>query len=622
MQLFSGLLPEFADEATQNQIGATLSSAYLQWFRRRPSEEEVRSWNNSLVRLKDVLRESSPDDTGVILEYELPPSSARLDCLVCGTDGQGVPRAEILELKQWERCQPAEEDKLVVTWVGGRLRSVPHPSVQVGTYEQFLRDGNSAFYEKPPVKLSSAAYLHNYSPAQDDPLFDPKFEQELRRHPAFVGKDFGRLVERMKKATSNGGGSKVLASILGGRAAPSKQLLRHVSDMITGNPVFTLLDEQLVVYESILTAVLRSSKGTQKECVVVRGGPGTGKSVIAINVMADLSRKNIDARYATGSKAFTHTLRKIVGSRGQAQFNYFNSYSNAGVGQIGAIIADEAHRLRPTSKSRFTPKEKVSNLPQIEELIRAAKTTVFLIDDLQSVVPGEVGSSEYIIEHARRLGAKVSEFDLTVQFRCQGSEGFISWVDDALQLRDSGGPQYKITPSFDFRIFDSVAELDSAIKVKVASGNSGRLVAGYCWPWSDPRPDGTLVDDISIREFSRPWNAKPDAGRLAKGIPRAPLWAYDTGGVNQVGCIYTAQGFEFDYVGVIVGPDLKWDGESERWVGNPAGSRDPFLRTAGLRFTELVKRTYRVLLSRGIKGCYVHFIDPASGQAFEERIQP
>jgi DUF2075 family protein len=621
MQLFSGLLPAFAEEATQNRIGATLSTAYASWFGRRPSSEEFRSWNNSLVRLKDVLLEASPSDTGVILEYELPPSSARLDCLICGKDEEGNPRAEVLELKQWEKCQVSEENNLVVTWVGGQLRAVPHPSVQVGTYEQFLRDGNSAFYENPSVKISSAAYLHNYTPINADPLFDSKFEETLRRHPAFVAQDFLKLVKRVQGRTCGGGGSEVLALILGGKAAPSKQLLRHVAGLIKGNPVYTLLDDQLVVYESILGAARRAEAGAQKECIVVRGGPGTGKSVIAINVMADLSRRGIDARYATGSKAFTHTLRKIIGPRGQAQFNYFNSYATSTADQVGAIIADEAHRLRPFSRSRFTPRAQVSGLPQIEEIIRAAKTSVFFIDDLQAVVPGEVGSASYIIEHARRLGVRVSEFDLTVQFRCQGSEAFISWIDEVLQLRDPTGGRYKRAPEFDFQVFDSVSELDMAIRSKVAEGRSARLVSGFCWPWSDPRPDGTLVDDVVIGEFRRPWNAKPESGRLAKGIPRAPLWAYDPGGENQVGCIYTAQGFEFDYVGVIVGPDLKWNSPTERWVGDPAASRDPFLRSAGERFTELIKRTYRVLLSRGIRGCFVHFTDPVSGQAFEEQIE-
>jgi len=112
-----------------------------------------------------------------------------------------------------------------------------------------------------------------------------------------------------------------------------------------------------------------------------------------------------------------------------------------------------------------------------------------------------------------------------------------------------------------------------------------------------------------IGDYRRPWNARSEVTGLAPGIPKEVHWAYDPRGIDQIGCVYTAQGFEFDYVGVIWGPDLVYESSKEAWSGNREASHDRVVRGSRERFVELVKNTYRVLLSRGLKGCYVHFMD-------------
>jgi len=102
-----------------------------------------------------------------------------------------------------------------------------------------------------------------------------------------------------------------------------------------------------------------------------------------------------------------------------------------------------------------------------------------------------------------------------------------------------------------------------------------------------------------------------------RGFP-CRFWASDPGGIEQVGCVYTAQGFEFDYIGVIFGRDLRYDARSGAWVGDPSVSRDHVVKTrSGARFTDNVKNAYRVLLTRGMRGCYVYFED-AETRAFVE----
>jgi hypothetical protein len=382
-----------------------------------------------------------------------------------------------------------------------------------------------------------------------------------------------------------------------------------------------LLDEQLVVFERVLATARRGFEDRKKAALIIQGGPGTGKSVIAINLLAKLSREGFNAHYATGSRAFTETLRRIIGTRGSEQFRYFNSYTGAGVNAIDVLVCDEAHRIREFSFNRYTPKAKRSDKPQIREILDAAKVSVFFIDDRQTVRPGEIGTVDYLRAEATAQGCEVREYKLEAQFRCAGSDGFVNWVSNTLGIERTANVLWNDDERFEFRIFGSPESLEIAIRRKVAQGISARMTAGYCWKWSKPRPDGTLVEDIVIGDYRRPWNAKPDAGKLARGIPKSNLWAYEPGGIEQVGCVYTAQGFEFDYVGVIFGTDLTYDPDTGDWVGHRERSNDVTVKRGKERFTEFVKNTYRVLLSRGLKGCYVHFMDKDTERFVRSRME-
>ncbi|NLE06667.1 MAG: DUF2075 domain-containing protein, partial [Crenarchaeota archaeon] len=355
--------------------------------------------------------------------------------------------------------------------------------------------------------------------------------------------------------------------------------------------------------------------------IIIKGGPGTGKSVIAINLMADLSLQGYNAQYATGSKAFTETLRTQVKNRGAAQFKYFNSYCQAEYNSIDVLIADEAHRIRENSYNRFTPKAKRSDLAQIQELLDASKVVAFFIDDDQVVRPGEIGSVAYIKEYAQKNHCKVFEYELEAQFRCSGSDAFVNWVNNTLGIKKTANVLWDQDKEFEFKIFSSPHELEKAIRQKSKMGFTARLMAGFCWKWSQPDSEGYLKDDVIIGDYQRPWNAKPDAKILAKGIPKSTLWAYDPAGIDQIGCIYTAQGFEFDYTGVIVGNDLTYDFEQQTWIGHRENSADNTVKRSKEKFTTLTKNTYRVLLSRGIKGCYVYFTDKDTEKFFKTRIE-
>jgi hypothetical protein len=621
MRLYSGTTKSLIEDSTYNRIATKLKDAFFTEFRYQPSPAEVNSWNNSLRAVSQVFQAGGLLDHGVLLELQLPLTSKRLDCLVTGYDGMKAPNAVIIELKQWGGCKGASGKNEVATFVGGNVRDVLHPAVQVGRYMTYLTDCHTAFQGEDGINASACSYLHNYSPTKDDPLFLPQFSEQVKKCPVFTAGHVPQLAEFLDQRIHTGDNGVVAATVEQSKYRASKKLLDHVARLIKGKPEYVLLDEQLVVYDKVVEAAMEGIKGKKKVAIIVRGGPGTGKSVIAMNLLGDLSGAGLNAHYVTGSRAFTSTIREIVGSRGAAQVRYFNSYMGADVNVIDVIIADEAHRIRETSNSRRTPKIKRSKRPQIEELLKACRTSVFFIDDNQIVRPGEIGSTQYIKAEAEKLHCDVCEFELEAQFRCAGSHAFVSWINNTLGIQRTPHVMWNQADEFDFRIMPTPQALEDAIREKLGKKSTARLTAGFCWPWSKPRSNGTLVDDVVIADYVRPWNAKSEFGRLAPGIPKESLWAYDSGGVNQIGCVYTAQGFEFDYVGVIFGPDLIYIPETADWKGDKTKSYDREVKKSRDRFTQMVKNTYRVLLTRGMKGCYVHFMDKNTENFFRSRME-
>ncbi len=624
MRLYAGTSQQFLQDTTQNQIAEKLYRSFYDYYRYRPSNGEMMSWRNSLRAMASVIDYAKLHDHGVILEYQLPQTSKRLDVLLCGQDPSRRKQAVIVELKQWDRCDPSNGDNEVATFVGGRKRDVLHPAVQVDQYRQYLSDTHTAFYDTTdPIELSACAYLHNYSYQQEDPLLDDKFHKVIKESPVYTGDDVVSLAEFLQKKLAKGQGMDVLKEIEQSHFRPSKKLMDHIGQTIKGNSSYILLDEQLVAYDRIFAAARDGYHQKSKRMIIIRGGPGTGKSVIALNVMADLLLKGYNAHYATGSRAFTESLRKIIGIRSQAQIKYFNSYTEAMNEEIDVLLCDESHRIRISSANRFTKKEDRSKEAQIDELLKASKVSVFFIDDRQIVRPNEIGSVAYLKEAAQRFQATVEEYELDAQFRCNGSADYINWINNTLGLEQNANVLWKTTDSsFDFRIMASPQMVEEEIAKRIEEGYTGRITAGFCWPWSDPDEHGQLIEDVVINDYHRPWNAKPDARKLGKGIPKAMHWAQDANGFSQIGCVYTAQGFEFDYVGVFIGQDLHYDFAQNHFVGQPQSSFDTIVKRAKGQFTDLVLNIYRVLLSRGMKGCYVYFLDEETRKFFQSRMNP
>ena len=619
MQLYQGIGDQFIELVEGNYMSNVLVASFERQIGYRPSPSEVRSWENSLKAMSLVMLDATLQDVGVIVEYKLPYSNRRLDVLLAG-EGRGGDNAVIIELKQWDKAFYDGLIDIVELYPGDEKL---HPSAQAGGYAEYLMDNHTAFYPSEnntnPVNLNACSYLHNAKEDSCGDLLSSYYSDVLNAYPLFTGDLRDAFEEYLTDYLQKGNGEKILKRITEGKFRPSKKLLENTAKIIEGNPVFTLLDEQKLAFNIVLSEVKESQISGKKSVVIVTGGPGTGKSVIAVQLLATLAKENYNVMHCTGSAAFTTNLRAQIGRRGSALFKYFNSFVGIPPNSFDVLIADEAHRIRESSNNRYTRRDRRSKKPQIEELIDAAKVSVFLLDHNQIVRPGEVGSPELIESFAAKKGAKIYKINLNTQFRCSGSSAYIDWLDYVLSISGRLDISWKENGEYDFEILNSPEELEWKIREKVKDGNTARIVAGFCWPWSDPRPGEPLVTDVKIGSWERPWNRKRKGSRTPKNDPYT-IWATKPEGLEQVGCIYSAQGFEFDYTGVIFGNDIVWDEESKMWVGHKENSFDSVVKRERNNFERLILDTYKVLLSRGIKGTYVYFLDPATRRHFEKML--
>ena len=512
----------------------------------------------------------------VLLEQRLPLSSRRVDAIIAGRHPiTGAASYVIVELKQWSGAELFEEDPTLVVIDGYGHHPRLHPLEQVRGYCEYLVDFLPALREDEDA-VSGVAYLHN---ATEFGVASLRRLAESGHARLFTGERRAEFMAFLRSRLASGAAGAPYADLfLASRAAPSRQLLSVAAAEIRDREQFVLLDQQRLAFNLVLHATEASRAGDSKTVVIVTGGPGSGKSVIALSLLGELARRGRTVIHATGSRSFTQTLRKVAGkgsSRTQSLFKYFNQFMDADRNGLEVLVLDEAHRIRETSANRYTPARFRNDRPQIDELISAARVPVFLLDEHQVVRANELGTVDDIEAHAKSLGLAVEKISLDAHFRCGGSEAYLDWVVRLLGLARGGPEPWVGDPAFSVYVADTPYELEHLLRTKVDAGYGARMAAGYCWPWNDPRPDGTLVPDVVIGEWSRPWNLRSDRG--VGGAPPAPLWATDPAGFGQVGCIYTAQGFEYDWNGVIIGPDLVWRGN--RWVATRDANRDPEFRS-------------------------------------------
>jgi DUF2075 family protein len=588
---------------------------------RRASAAEQTSWQRSLPALAADLVAAGLGDVEMLVEYHLPLTSQRADVVLAGVHPvTGQASYVVVELKQWSAAYSFEGDTEVVDVPGMPGGPKLHPVIQVRGYCEYLA-GFARVVADQPDALAGMVYLHN--------ALDPALISDLLAVPVsttgrlFTAADRSAMAEFLRSRLAPRSGHTAADLLMHSAVAPSQQLLKVAAAEIRDRPQFQLIGNQQLAVDLVMHAVERARAGNTKRVIAVTGGPGSGKSVVALSLLGDLARRGRTVVHATGSRSFTQTLRKVAGSRApmvRSMFKYFNQFMTAEANGLDVLIMDEAHRIRETSVDRYTRADLRTDRPQIDELIAAARVPVFLLDEHQVVRPGEMGTLDQVERHTRNLDLDFQHISLGEQFRCGGSEEYVVWVTRLLGLSDEPAGPWPGDPQFDIRLADSPEEMESLLAHCRTQGYSARMTAGYCWPWSDAHKDGTLVDDVRIGDWARPWNSKSD--RRIGDAPPSALWATDDGGFGQVGCIYTAQGFEYDWNGVIIGDDLVWrDG---RFITVRHVNRDPDFRNTvkvpDRLFDRRIRNVYKVLLTRGMVGTVIYSTDVHTRAALREMI--
>jgi hypothetical protein len=601
--LYRAAVAQLRAQVLDGSLVPTLTEQFRHRMAHNPSPAEIRSWERSLHTLSADLIQAGLDEVEVLLEYQLPLTSKRADVVLCGVHPRtGDPSYVVVELKQWSEAfsvQDAPDLCTVPAYGGTRL----HPSEQVRRYCGHLEDFLGALADLTDP-LSGVAYLHNATDAAVAELFDLPEDERGR---LFTGQRRGEFLTYLTSRLAPAPGVHSADLLLGSAVRPSRQLLALAAQEVQERGTFRLMDEQQVAFRLVQRALEQSRRVATKQAVVVLGGPGSGKSVIALSLLGELSRQGRTVLHATGSSAFTQTLRKVAGSRAprvKAMFRYFNQFGELEPNELDVLICDEAHRIRETSANRYTKASARTGTRQVDELLQAARVPVFLLDEHQVVRPGEMGSLQEIKAAAARLGMNVELVELDGQYRCGGSRAYETWVLRLLGLEPGGPVRWEGDDRFVVQAAGSPTELETML---ASREGSARISAGYCWPWGDARADGSLPEDVVVGDWKRPWNNKKDTS--VGGAPGRPFWSSDPAGFGQVGCVYTAQGFEYDWSGVIMGPDLVW--RTDRWVAQPGKSFDTQVKRSELAdFDRAVRNTYKVLLTRGMLGSVVYSTDP------------
>jgi len=578
-------------------------------------DAEYSSWRNSLgnAMYHAMNTNEIPGDAGVAIEYRVNGRAFRIDFMLSGQNNSGKESLVIIELKQWTDIEFSDLAEHVRTYVGGGIKDKPHPSYQAWSYLSHLKMYNEYIYESG-VEVNACAYLHN---CEDQTVVNAsRYEEVLREVPVFIKGQSSELRAMICSNIKQGTGTDLLERIDEAVIRPSQQLAEAVGSMLKGHEEFVLLDEQKTVLEKIVKATDDSLTG-QKRVLIINGGPGTGKSVISINALARLTSQRLNARYVTPNAApravFESKLKKIFAKADiRSLFSGSGSFTETSAESFDALIVDEAHRLKMKSGMFKNLGEN-----QVKEIIKSAHTSVFFIDEAQKVTWSDVGDISMIEEQASLAGAIVERLELTSQFRCGGSDDYMAWLDETLGVHADTSHYFSLD-KFDFQIFESPVELHKTIKEKNKVNNKSRVVAGYCWDWiSQKKPE---LSDITINEFGykATWNLTSDGSE----------WIISTKSVEEVGCIHTCQGLEVDYIGVIIGRDLvaingvlKTDPSARAKTDKSlAGYKKEFKEdpiSAEIKADEIIRNTYRTLMSRGMKGCYVYFVDPATAEYFK-----
>lgn len=614
MLAYNKTYEEFCADINRGQIVPAIITALHRDF----SEAEKRAFKNSLGSVKNALSNVViPPDAQVGVELKVPLTNRRIDFIIAGEDADNNKNVIIVELKQWNKVKHTDMYDIVLL---GKEQHV-HPSWQAFSYGTTISNFNE-YVETHPINLYSCAFLHDYDPEYEKEINNEVYAEGLKQAPTFISDQWMNFANFVGSKIKHRSDVNLLYEISNGRIKPSKFLVDCLSSSVSGNKELELIDQQRIVYSNLLEEIKQVKPKDPRKVIIVKGGAGTGKSLIALQLLGELHKAGMTAFYVAKSsyikEAYYKKLTRDVPDykvlrtlfRGSGEFH---QEGNNTAKQFDCLIVDEAHRLTAKTKKSFM----FYGENQIQEIIHASKCSVFFLDETQQIDIKDFGTRENIIAAAEAECAQVieddSRFVLKAQFRCNGSDEYMAWVESLLYNQPFEPGNEEVT--YDIKLFDDLKEMNEALMQRNGESDlPSRMLSGDVFPWVSMR-DKTAVD-IHIEGFQAQWN-------------KNKYFAVDVESFNQVGCIHTAQGMEFNYVGLIVGDDLIYrDGMvMTDFTKHPvtAGEfRRPHQKYAKKEdypiIDRLIRNTYKVLFTRGQKGLYLYVMDADLREYLRKRI--
>ena len=576
-------------------------------------DSEFASREHSLPEIANALNDDEIDkNLDVAIEYKLPLTKKRVDFIIYGDDENHKGNMIIVELKQWSAMVKRSNKLFQVRTVGGGSfgleKNYLHPSYQSFLYKSILENFNE-FIQNEKVNIEACSYLHNLDKVNEFVLNDETRYPFITNAPIFYRGDKDKLATFVKKHVKYGN-KKLLYEIENSRIRPSKDFAKMMEDALKGNAMFTLDENQLIAVSTIVDQTLNAIENVKRKTIIIKGGPGCGKSVVALNTLGQLLNNNskpINACYTTPNFTPGQTFKEDLINKNYKKvaisnlIKKFPSFARADEMEFDCIIVDEAHRAFTWRFGNGLPK----NVDSIERIFHASKVVVFFIDEDQIVSKHDSLTVEKIKKYAKLYNSEVIENDdlvLSSQFRCLGGEDYINFINRLLSYNNEEPIKIKSTNRYEFKVFDSPLNMWEAIKEKQSKYKRSRLLSGYTHEWVSKNDDSQYDFIFDGGEFKMRWNLN--------GSPNS--YINDEDQSDRIGCVHTVQGVDMEYAGVIIGKDIIYRNGKIIFDKTQNAKSDTMsgIRTASDEEATLrIKNTYKVLLTRAIYGTFIYCED-------------
>ncbi|MEU9194307.1 DUF2075 domain-containing protein [Streptomyces hundungensis] len=636
-----------------------LAARYRHFRGRDVSDGEREAWAESLVELAEDLVEAERGNVEMVVECAATVDKPKkreptlIDVVLVGRHPQtGLPSFQLVELKRWSMVTRVEAATAELVRVPGYKSPKKHPALQLrNTYKLFT--GDQGPLRGITVECGGFAYLHNSTDDSVRPLLDTLAPTGAYER-VYTRDSRDQLLVDLRRHFAEGGAASEAEQLLRFMNLRNTPLLDAMIRSRGEDTVFTLRGKQKEVAASVRerAALILEDSGEPapshggRAVFIVLGGAGTGKSAVGLQLRADFEGARRSVKYASGSRAFNGALQEQVGysdKEFKKRFAYFSHFVTPPDPVLDVLICDEAHRLRERTIDIYQREEKSGKQPQVDDLLDASRLTVFFLDESQCVRPKEVGTAQLIEDAARARGITPLRYELREEWRCGGSDAYIRWVRAVLGI-EPGTTEWTPDGLMHVEVADSPEELEYIVKSEAAAGATARMVAGFCWPWTDPVGQGKaarLEADVRIGDWHRSWNAKGDSFRENGAVPPSTKWSVHPYGINQIGCVYTAQGLEWDWCGVILGEDMvrrgdRWVYQKGQWYEEEGskikrvkvpGSFDMKLREGTgseeekrQEFERCVRHAYHVLMTRASRATVLYSTDEETQEYLKSRV--